>query len=98
MSELVGVGLDAVGERIEAGSGSHSLRHGERQFRVDKRGIRNEKRTDDGLLQLCSFIEQDCVWRNLTSRTGRGRHTDQVACSRAKQAAAKRLLYLLLSV
>ena len=98
MRELVGISLNAMRERIQAGRSGDRGWNAQRQLGVNKGRIGYEPRTDHAFLHLVGIIEQDGVRRNFAARAGRCGHADQQSIPALDQADAEDFADLLLSV
>ena len=77
MGEAVGIGLDAVCQRVKAGRGRHRRRHGRGQGRIQIGRIGHQVGADDALLQVFVLVAENGDRRHLAAGAGRGRDAGQ---------------------
>ena len=77
MRKFIGVGFDAMRQRVEAGCGGNGRWNGHRQQWIHKCGVGHKVRTDDAFFQFVGFIQQNGVRRNFRAGAGGRRQADQ---------------------
>ena len=98
MSKLIGIGLDAVCQRIHTRIRRYLCRHRPCQFGVDIGRISDKKWRHDTLLQMVTLIEQDGIWRHLAARACRGGQTGEPESLCLDESRTEAVLHLLVAV